>query len=169
MLAEKVPLKLPPQSARARLKVGWERLPGIVKEIRYLSARQQAEVGEGFEPYDPDWGKYFAFDAAGSLAIWTARTIEGNVLVGFVVWILTRGLHCSETVFANADLVYLSPDYREGLTGYKLIKSAVAAVRPHADLVRVETNDLYEQGRMGVLLKRLGFRRVGSVYQDHGR
>ena len=65
---------------------------------------------------------------------------------------------------ASADVVYLSPDYREGMTGYKLIKSGVAAIRPKCNIVKVETNDLYEGGRMGVLLKRLGFERIGSIY-----
>jgi hypothetical protein len=158
--------KLPLRLARERLRVGWERPAAVVHELRPLSARQQAEVGEGFEPYNPDWDRYFAFDRAGSCAVWTARTIKSGILVGFVVWILTRGLHCSDTVFANADLVYLAPDYREGLTGYRLLKTAVAAVRSHVDFCRVETNMMYEHGRMGVLLKRLGFRKISEVWQS---
>jgi len=161
-----LPRVSPSPSGHARLKVGWESLSAIANEMRFLAVRQQAEVGEDFEPFSPDWDTYFAYARAGSAAAWTARTIDSKVLVGYIIWLTTRGLHCVETTFANADLVYLAPEWREGLTGYKLLKSGIAAVRPRVDIVRVETNDLYENGRMGVLLKRLGFRRIGSVWQS---
>lgn len=155
-------------SAPVRLKVGFERLSTIAHELRYLAGRQNDEVGKGYLPYAPDWDTYLAYDRAGSAIVWTARTIESNVLVGYIIWLLTRGLHSVETVFASADVVYLSPDYREGMTGYKLIRSGVAAIRPKCNIVKVETNDLYEGGRMGVLLERLKFRRIGSVYVREG-
>ena len=165
---------LPQRSAReprerARLKVQWETLPAIMHEMRYLGARHQAEAGD-YEPFSPDWETYYAYARSGSAAAWTARTIDSNVLVGYIIWISTRGLHCVETIFATADLVYLAPEWREGMTGYKLLKSGIAAVKVRgADLIKVETNDLYEGGRMGVLLKRLGFRRIGSVWQANGK
>lgn len=159
-----LPKSDPPPSDRVRLKVGWERFSDILPEIRHLVARQHEEVGRDYLPFAPDWDRYFALERAGSLSIWTARTLESGVLVGYVVWIFLRGLHSVESIFADADLVYLAPDYRDGMTGYKLVKSAVAAVKPRSNIVRVETNDLYEGGRMGVLLKRLGFQRIGSVY-----
>ena len=164
----------PPPLGRERrdrppLKVGWERFSAVARELSFLSARQQAEVGEDFEPYAPDWDTYFSYDRAGSCAVWTARTVPNGVLVGYIIWLTTRGLHCADTTFANADLVYLAPDYREGLTGYKLLRGGIAAIKPHVDLVRIETNLLYEQGRMGILLKRLGFRHIGEVWQGDGR
>ena len=158
----------PQPSGRVQLKVGWERLSDIAHEIQYLTRRQQSEVGETLGPYAPDYDTIFAYERAGSLLIWTARTIKSKTLVGYVVWITTRGLHSVETIFASANLVYLAPEWREGLTGYKLIKSAVAAIRPRVNVVTVSTNDLYEDGRMGVLLKRLKFRRTGSVWQAKG-
>lgn len=159
--------KFPPRpSGREPLKVGWEKFSDIVRELRYLSARQQAEMGDKFEPgYDPDWEAYFARERMGDLVVWTARTVPTNVLVGYIIWQTWRGLHNRATRFANADVVYLAPEYREGMTGYKFLKTGIAFIRPMVDIVRVETNDLYEQGRMGIPLKRLGFRRIGSVYE----
>ena len=159
----------PPPSDQERpesvkLKVGFERLSAIAHEMRYLAGRQQAEVGGNYLPYAPDWDTYLAYERAGSCNAWTARTIESKVLVGYVIWITTRGLHSVDTIFASADLVYLAPEWRDGMTGYKLLKSAVAAISPKVGIVKVETNDLYEGGRMGVLLKRLGFERIGSIY-----
>ena len=159
----------PPPSGHAQLRVGWERFSSVAHELKFLAARQQAEVGEDYQPFSPDWETYFNYDRAGSCAVWTARTISGSALVGYIRWLTTRGLHCVDTVFANADLVYLAPEWREGLTGYKLLKSGIAAIQSRVDLVRVETNDLYEEGRMAVLLKRLGFRRIGSVWQGKGK
>ena len=80
--------KIPQPSAPARLSCSWERFPEVASELRYLSARQQAEIGDGYEPYDPDWDRYFAFDRAGSAMVWTARTLSG-VLVGYVIWLTT--------------------------------------------------------------------------------
>lgn len=125
-------------------------------------------MGENYEPFNPDFDAYLAYERAGSCAVWTARTIDSNVLAGYIVWTTTRGLHSVDTIFANANLVYLAPEWREGLTGYKLLKSGIAAVAPRVNIIKIETNDLYEGGRMGVLLKRLGFRRVGSVYDRRG-
>ena len=159
-----LPSQLRP-SGRVQLSCQWERFSVISAEIRPMMERQQAEVGKDYEPYDPDWDRYFAFDRAGSLRIWTARTIEG-FLVGYVFWLLLRSLHASSTRFATADLIYLAPEWREGLLGYRFLRSAISAVSElKPDIIRVETNDLYEDGRLGLLLRRLKFRRIGSVYQ----
>ena len=163
-------LPLPPPSGqeplRVRLKCRWEPFSKVADEARSLFTRQQAEIGEDYEPLDPDWDFYYAYERAGSCAVWTARTMEG-VLAGYVVWITSRGRHAVETIFAEADLLYLAPEWREGLTGYKFLKSAIAAIRKEGpDIIRVETNDLFEDGRVGVLLKRLGFRRVGTVWRS---
>jgi hypothetical protein len=157
------------QPERVKLRVGWERFSDVIHEAKFLIQRQQAEVGENFEPFSPDWDLYFSYERSGSIAVWTARDLDQGSLVGYIVWLTTRGLHCANTLFASADLVYLAPEWREGITGYKFLKSGIEAVRSMVDVVRVETNDLYENGRMGLLLERLGFRRIGSVYQGHGR
>jgi hypothetical protein len=156
----------PPRSGLGRLRCRWEPVSSVAREIEGLTRRQQAEVGEDYEPYDPDWEVYFAHERSGSCAVWTARTFTGT-LVGYIVWLTTRGLHCANTIFAEADLIYLAPEWRDGLTGYKFVKTGIAAVKKQGvDVVRIETNDLYEHGRMGVLLKRLGFRRIGSVWRS---
>ncbi len=153
-------------SARVQLSCQWERFSEIANELLILSRLQQAEVGEDYEPYSPDWNQYFAFERGGSCAVWTARVLKGGTLAGYVIWLTVRGLHSIEHIFAKADLVYLLPEWRDGLTGYRFLKSAVNAIEAqHPDFVHVETNDLYKGGRMGVLLKRLGFRRIGSVWQ----
>lgn len=154
-----------PPSGRELLECRWERFQAVANELLTLSQLQQAEVGEGYQPYNPDWNRYFAMDRAGSCGVWTARASSGT-LVGYVIWLTFRGLHCVDTIFASADLVYLSPEWRDGLRGFRFIKSAIDAVaKREPGIIHIETNFLYKQGRMGLLLTRLGFRKIGEVYE----
>lgn len=144
----------------------WETFDQVRSEIVPMLEQQQAEVGADYEPYDPDWGRYEELDRIGSLAVWIARSEQ--TIVGYVIWLILRGLHNVTTRFATADLIYLTPGWREGATGYVFVQDAIAAVeqRYRPNFVRIETNDLYENGRLGtILLQRLKFRRIGSVYQ----
>ena len=149
-----------------RLRCQFERFAAIARELAVLSSRQHAEVGEGYEPYAPDWEQYFSLDRAGACAVWTARTIDMGGLAGYVIWVTTRGLHCVETIIAEAKLFYLAPEHREGMTGYKMLKSSIEAIKAAAkpDIIRVETNALYESGRVGGLLSRLGMQKIGEIY-----
>ena len=160
--------KLPPrwdQERRNPLSCSWEQPSAIAHEMRWLTRRQQDEVGKDYEPYAPAWDTYFAFERAGSCRIWTARTMSG-VLVGYIVVLLVRGLHSVDHVFANLDLVYMPPEWREGLTGYRFMKACRDSLRkdPMINIIRGETNELYMNGRMRVLYKRLGFRKMGEVW-----
>lgn len=156
----------PQPSARVPLRCKWEQPSAIANEILVLAKQQQAEVGQDYEPFDPDWERWLAIERAGSLTAWTARTM-GGVLVGYILWVRSRGLNCVSTVFAEARLIYLLPQWREGWTGYKFIRSAIEAMRlENVDLIRIETNALYENDRLGLIMKRLKFTRVGSVWRS---
>jgi len=151
---------------RVRLSCQFERPTAIAREIAALSKRHHAEGGTKYEPYSPDWERYHQLDRMGLLAAWTARPIGGHALAGYVIWIVSPGIHCTETLIADAKLFYLAPEWRDGLTGYKFLKSAIEAIRAAANpgIIRMETNDLYEGGRVGALIRRLGGKQVGSVF-----
>jgi hypothetical protein len=105
-------------------------------------------------------------ERAGSCGVWTARPIPEGTLAGYIIWLTFRGLHNIDTIFASADLIYMSPEWRDGLRGYKFLKSGVEAVKlRNPNIIHVETNFLYKQGGLGLLLKRLGFRKIGEVYE----
>src|SRR5208283_3601360 len=120
----------------------------------------------GRVPLNCAWERYFAFDRAGALHVWTARTGSG-VLSGYVVWLLLRGLHNKSTRFATADLFYLTPEWREGSRGYRFLRGAEAAVRKrfNPDLVRFETNCTYQEGRVRAIFERMGYPKIGEVFQ----
>ena len=56
------------------------------------------------------------------LRIFTAR--KNHELVGYCVLVVSQSLHYKDHIFANNDVVFVLPEYREGMTGYKLIKYA---------------------------------------------
>lgn len=156
----------PHDLSRVSLVCKWEQPSKIANEILVLAKQQQAEVGKDYEPFDPNWDAWLSYERAGSLTAWTARTM-GGVLVGYILWVRSRGLNCASTIFAEARLIYLLPEWREGMTGYKFVKSAIEAMRlENVDLIRVETNALYANDRLGLILKRLKFTRVGSVWRS---
>ena len=134
-------------------------MPPISPELIALARRNQAETPLG-EPLDPDLDRYYALDRAGVCAAWTAR--HKGALVGYVIWIWSRGLHSQVTSFADADPIYLAPEWRDGLTGLLFIREAIAAVRALVSptYIRIE-----EPGHLGVLMRRMKARRIGTVWR----
>ena len=66
-----------------------------------------------------DWNKYFELERLGVLVLFTAR--DGEKLVGYLVYMIMPGMHCSNDDFAINHTIYLSPDYRGSGLGTQLI------------------------------------------------
>ncbi len=79
-------------------------------------------------PLDPDWDSLFAYENAGQLKAFSMRD-EGGELLGFAVFILTPTLHARGTLHAISDVVYLRPEYRQGLAGVKFLRFCEAQVK----------------------------------------
>ena len=142
----------------------------MVRELAPLLARHQDEVGKAYQDFDPDWNRYFEYERAGLLRIWTARDDHG-VLVGYFVGLVIHGLHAASTQHCYADLFWLAPEWRDGLLGLRFLRSAVEACKGlGVQVLRWEVNDTFapdENGRSRVarVLERLGFSQVGTVMQ----
>ncbi len=54
----------PQHSGRVPLRCKWEQPSAIANEILVLAKQQQAEVGEDYEPFDPDWERWLAIERA---------------------------------------------------------------------------------------------------------
>lgn len=78
-------------------------------------------------PYNPNWSKYEALEAAGMLHIVVARD-EGK-LVGYFATLIDFGLHYSRTKFGVNDALFLHPDYRGGRTAYGMFKFAFSELK----------------------------------------
>lgn len=160
-----------PSSGHARLRCKWESLGRIHRELAPLILAQNDEAPIPGQDCDPDWERYFEYERVGILRIWTARDAATGLLVGYVVAMVTHGLHASSTRFAHVTILWLAPEWRNGLLGLRFLRSFVDATAAlGVRIVRIETNDAFEpdahgQSMVGKVLRRLGFARISTVYQ----
>jgi GNAT superfamily N-acetyltransferase len=68
----------------------------------------------------PVWSRYAALEQAGAFVCFTAR--DDEKLIGYSAFFVNAHLHYEQTIVASNDVLFLHPDYRQGMTGIKLIK-----------------------------------------------
>lgn len=71
---------------------------------------------------DPDWNAYEIAYTHGILKIYTAR--DDGLLVGYLIVSVVPNMHSKSHILASCDLIFVLPEARKGITGYKLIKYA---------------------------------------------
>lgn len=68
-----------------------------------------------------DWGRYEYLEQENALRVYTAR--DDGRLIGYSAFFLVWHPHYKNNLFAQNDVLYLSPEYRNGTTaGIRLIK-----------------------------------------------
>ena len=98
--------------------------------------------------------------ASDKLLLLTARA--DRTLIGYFLWVLIWHPHYKNVLVAEEDLHFLLPEYRRGLTGYKLIKEAcLAAISRGAELLVTREKIGHEHAS---IMKRLGFAPTDIVY-----
>ena len=112
---------------------------------------------------NPDWEAYESLEEQGKLKIFTAR--DGERLVGYFVVIVGVNIHYKDHLFASNDIIYLSPEYRRGFTGIKLIKFAEGCLKK--DGVSVLTVNTKVHQPFDKLMDFLKFRKVERVYSKY--
>ena len=116
--------------------------------------------------FNPDFDYYFRSERNGNLILITAR--DGDTLVGYMAQIAGFHPHYRTTVWANNDLFWMDPAYREGMTGVKLFIKMEECLRAlGAKVNSFVPKDHFERERGGVdkILTRLGYEKVGSQMQ----
>lgn len=111
-------------------------------------------------PLDVDVQMYRNLDAAGVLHITTARD-DGN-LVGYAVYFLTPNLHYRSLLTADADVFFLVPEYRRGLTGLHLLKAAERALSSSGVTVVMQKTKVAHD--CGALFRRMGYAHVENLW-----
>lgn len=109
---------------------------------------------------NPDWDRYEEAEKSGQLKIFTARN-EGQ-LVGYFVCLVTKSLHYKDHTFAHNDVLFLHPNYRKGLAGWRLMKFAERCLSDDGVallMVNTKTHKPFD-----VLLQRLGYSHIENVY-----
>jgi hypothetical protein len=154
---------LPAPSDRAQPSFRWERFAFVAHETPPLFEQHWREVALNKDAIrlDPDWDRYFQLDAAGVLQILTVR-VEGK-LVGYHFVFIYPHLHYFSTSSAETDMFYLTPEYRQGLTGYNLLRFVRDGLKQHGVKQHSIRTKLHIQS-FEPLLRRLGYRPIETVY-----
>jgi hypothetical protein len=87
-----------------------------------LFKRHYEEVAERQDviELDPNIERYNLLYKAKTLEIHTAR--DDGKLIGYSLWVVVNHLHYKKSITASSDVIYISPEYRQGMLGYKFIK-----------------------------------------------
>ena len=94
----------------------------FAREAVELFQKHYEEVAERQDviALDPDIIRYKRLYKANAMEIHTAR--DDGKLIGYSIWFVTNHIHYKQSVTASSDVVYISPDYRKGMFGYKFLK-----------------------------------------------
>jgi GNAT superfamily N-acetyltransferase len=111
-------------------------------------------------PLSPDWERYYALQAAGSIRVYTARR-EGEI-IGYAVFIVNRNLHYSTSLQAVQDILFIREDLRRGTLGTRLIKFSEEQLK--AEGVQVVVHHIKSKHNWSPLIERLGYSLVDLIY-----
>ena len=125
--------------------------------LDWLEIEHRKDIRE----FDPDWEAYETLEQAGILKVFTVRS-EGE-LIGYYSCIVSSSLHCRGLLQATIDAIYLHPNYRKGLTGYKLIKFAEKCLKE--DGVKIILLGTTEVNPIDPLLLKLGYSKTEVKFE----
>ena len=154
----------PSRSGRAKLEYRYERLVSIAQELAPLVVSHFAGLPEAIKrlPLDVDWERCLAADLQGFLHVLTVRAPEdNNRLVGYVANQVVRPFMHNGSKWAFVEAIYLADEYREGWTGYLMLKKNFKGMQTlGCDVCKV----FCPVGTFEPLLKRLGceFLEIGA-------
>lgn len=121
---------------------------------------QEIALDKAKVPLNPDVDTFRVLEQAGLLLIVTAR--DGEKMVGYHVTIVRPHLHYKHSLTAYADMYFIHPDYRQGMTGVKLFKYLEGVLRERGvDRIYQGTKIHKDMGR---LFERLGYKETERLF-----
>jgi len=125
-------------------------------EFENLMIPHYQEVG-GFKDSDKiklslNWDMYKVIGENGNVVMFTVR--NSGELIGYNFYIVSTHPHYKDTLIAEADSIYLTPQFRKGYTGYKLIKYSINKLKERVNAI---TLNMHVDHSFESLAKRLGF------------
>ena len=118
---------------------------------------QETEMYRHGQPFCPSFDRYNAYDKAGWLVQYTARS--GGQLVGFATMYLVPSMH-SQTPIATEDTWFLLPDYRKGMNAVRFYKYVETDLFARGAQEVIMTAKLTNHA--GRILEFLGFQEVSK-------
>jgi hypothetical protein len=131
-------------------------------EMRTLYDAHWREIALDHEKIklEPDYEAYDYLAERGALHLVTARM--GWELIGYHLSIIRPHLHYKSSLTCFTDVFYLRPEYRTGMTGYKMLKFFRDSVRARGvQKVYMMTKIAHD---IDPLMRRLGFKAIERVY-----
>lgn len=112
---------------------------------------------------NPDWKQYKLLEDAGILKLYTVR--DGTELVGYFCVVMAMGLHYADHVMAACDVLYVKPDKRAGLTGYKLISFVEKELKKlNVSVLAINTK---VHAPFDKLMERMNYKCTERLYQKY--
>lgn len=139
----------------------------LAKEAQELFKNHSAESSERTDviPLDINYRAYFKLEDLGKLETHTVR--DDGKLIGYSAWMFMNPLHYKNSLTASSTILYIIPEYRKGLLGYKFIKWSIDQIKKH-NVQRILIG-IKPHHDFGKLLERLGanyFEKVYSIVLD---
>lgn len=125
--------------------------------LDWLEIEHEKDIRE----FNPDWDAYEALEQAGILKVFTVRSDEE--LVGYYSCVVSSSLHCRGLLQATVDAIYLHPNHRKGLIGYRLIKFAEKCLKE--DNVKIILLGTTEVNPIDPLLLKLGYSKTEAKFE----
>jgi GNAT superfamily N-acetyltransferase len=137
----------------------------VVDEIEALMEAHYAEVNHHPDiPPGCDYDKYRKAESLGILRIFTVRV--GGALVGYSIFMVGFSLHYKTSFQARQDTLFIHPDYRRGLTGYRFLHYVDDYLRADGVQVAYQHHKVLEGDRLnlGPLFERMGYQLIYKMY-----
>lgn len=129
--------------------------PALWAEVTPLLQRHYREIASFQDiPLAPDVDTYMATAATGVIRVYTARTHDEGMLVGYALWFIRLNPHYSTSLQAVSDVVFLDAPLR-GFAGAKFL--AYMERQLDAEGVEVRYHHIKEKHNWSAMLGRMGY------------
>lgn len=140
---------------------GTEKVADVIAEIAPLLHAHWKEIAHYQDiKLEPDWEAYRALNEAGILKVFTVRTANARVLIGYSVFFVRHNLHYSSSKQAVQDILFIHKDYRGA--GRHFIRWCDQQLM--ADGVQAVYHHVKTAHNFGPLLERMGYELVDLIY-----
>ncbi len=137
-----------------------EAASSVVEEVASLSYRNYHETG--IDPnmeYNPDWGMFLKYELTDSIKVITAR--YKGILIGYAVYLIGAFKHNKDVMYADLEVIWISPAFRSGFLAIKMMKRGEQEVKGKAQFL-MATSTMKKP--IDNLLIRTGFEAVEVLY-----
>ena len=134
----------------------------FTEEAKVLFEQHYNEIAERKDviKLDPNYEQYDLLYKKGMLEIHTMR--NNKKLIGYSLWFINKHIHYKNSLTVNSDILYISPEYRQGMMGMKFIKWTTEKIKernPQRIMFHVKDSVDYSP-----ILQRMGAKHFESIY-----